>query len=440
MNEEVTVTRCQGLDLPLLLGTALALRLIPLAFGVESTDIGLYREQALPVLRGENVYAVTEGVFPYTPVSMFYPALCLAASTLLGIPFHVVIKLFPILSDVGIVLLLRNREAGILPPRGAARAAVLFAVSPVSILVSSFHGNNMSFVVLLMLSAFVLFRADPERNLTAAGLVLGLAIGWRSFPVLLLPFFLSSLQGAARKTRFAAAAVVPTALSLVPFALVDSSSMLKEILGYSGIGIHHGPFGVARGLYLLSIESLTWNTPPGWVIWMSGSKLAFLALYAIVALNAKRLGLLNGALVTFGLFYLVYCGVASQYLVWVVPFLLLKESRVFSWSYELTAAFALVTFYWIFFPEILFGRFLPHVPLLDSAPLLRQYVLAELLLFGVCAMGVATFAFGWGGAGQERPVPPESRRSALTPRLVSTTVCAFFLLLYAWEIAFVDRL
>lgn len=439
-NEPGTVTRHEGLDLALLLGTALALRLIPLAFGVESTDIGLYREQALPVLRGENVYAATEGVFPYTPVSMFFPALCLAASALLGVPFHVVIKLFPILADVGIVLLLRNREAGLLPPGRTARAALLFAVSPVSILVSSFHGNNMSFVVLLMLSAYVLFRADPERNLTAAGLVLGLAIGWRSFPVLLLPFFLSSLRGAARRAWFAAVAVVPTTLSLVPFALVDASSMLEEILGYSGIGIHHGPFGVARGLYLLSIESLSWETPAGWAAWMAGSKLAFLALYAIAALHAKKVGLLNGALVTFGLFYLVYCGVASQYLVWVVPFLLLKESRVFSWSYELAAAFALVTFYWIFFPEILFGRFLPHVPLLESAPLLRQYVLAELLLSAVCAIGVAAFASGRGAAGRERPLPLESRRSGATPRIVSAFVCAFFLLLYAWEIAFVARL
>lgn len=434
------VPRNEGLDLALLLGAALALRLIPLAFGVESTDVGLYREQALPVLRGENVYAVTDGVFPYTPVSMFYPALCLAVSGLLGVPFHVVIKLFPILSDLGIVLLLRNREAGLLPPRGTARAAVLFAVSPVSILVSSFHGNNMSFVVLLMLSAYVLFRTDPERNLTAAGLVLGLAIGWRSFPVLLLPFFLSSLPGAGRKIRFAAAAVVPTALSLVPFALVDAPSMLGEILGYSGIGIHHGPFGVARGLHLLSIESLSWETPPGWAAWMSGSKLAFLALYAIAALHAKRVGLLDGALVTFGLFYLVYCGVASQYLVWVVPFLLLKESRVFSWSYELAAAFALVTFYWIFFPKILFGTLLPHVPLLESAPLLRQYVLAELLLSAVCAIGVAAFAFGRGAAGRERPLPPEGQRRTAAPRTVSAIVCAFFLLLYAWEIAFVARL
>ena len=421
----------------LLLGGALAIRLLPLTFGVESTDIGLYRAQALPVLHGENVYAVTRSVFPYTPVSMPYPALALAASAVLGVPYHLVIKLFAILSDVAIVLLFRTWGSRVLPPRDATRAALLYALSPVSILISSFHGNAMSFVVLLMLAAWVLFRVDPERNLVPAGLVLGLAIGWRSFPVLLLPFFLVSLPGLSRKARFVAAAVLPTALTTVPFLLVDAQAMLREVLGYSGIGIHHGPFGVARGLRLLAIEQLTWENPPSWAPWMSASKLAFLALWGTAALFARRIGLRNGILVTFGLFYAVYCGVASQYLVWVVPFLLVGN-RLFFACWELAATFALVTFYWIFFPDILFGTLRPMVPLLESAPLLRQYVLAELLLSLLCAAGVVLFATGRGGIGP--PTPAASAAPWGAPRVVGWAVALFFVLLLAWEAAFVAAL
>lgn len=433
--------RRDGLGTALLIGAALAVRLVPLAFGVESTDITLYRAQALPVVEGENVYAVTRTVFPYTPVSMPYPALSLLLSGLLGVPFHVMIKLFAILSDVGIVLLLRTWGARVLPARQASRSALFYALSPVAVLVSAFHGNNMSFVVLLILAAYLLFRSDPERNLAAAGLVLGLAIGWRSFPVLLLPFFLASIDGPTKRARFAAAALVPTALSMLPFAVVDAPSMLREILGYSGIGIHHGPFGVARGLHLLSIESLTWESPASWAPWLRGSKLAFLVAYAVLAFAARRIGLLNGILATFALFCGVYCGVASQYLIWVVPFLLLKERRVFSLCYEMVATFALVTFYWIFFPGILFGTLLPHVPLLESAPLLRQYVLAEVLLSAACLLGVVLFARGLGLAGgepepQPRPVPG----IPAGPRVLSRVVGAYFLCLLAWEVVFVASL
>jgi Gpi18-like mannosyltransferase len=77
----------------------------------------------------QNVYAVTRNVFPYAPVSMFYPALCLKLSGVLGIPFHIVIKLFAILSDVGIVLALYAIGVKLYPRRTAACCASLYAVS-----------------------------------------------------------------------------------------------------------------------------------------------------------------------------------------------------------------------------------------------------------------------------------------------------------------------
>ena len=88
---------------------------------------------------------------------------------------------------------------------------------------------------------------------------------------------------------------------------------------------------------------------------MSASKLVFLGLYGLAVFFSKRMGLLNGILVTLFLFDFVYSGVASQYLIWTVPFLLLTPRRVMFWCYELAATYALVVFYWIFFPDILFG-------------------------------------------------------------------------------------
>ncbi len=425
-----------GTVIVLLLSVALAVRLIPLAFGIESTDILLYRQQAIAVVQAENIYATTRNVFPYAPVSMFYPALCLELSWILGIPFHFVIKLFAILFDVGIVFVLYAIGGKLLPRRKAISCAALYALNPVSILVASFHGNIMPLIVLLMVTAYLLFRVDPDKNLVVSGLLLGLAVGWRSFPILLLPFFLASIEEKAKKIRFAACVVVPVILSMLPFAWLDARSILHEMFSYSGWGIHHGPFGILRGLHLLSIGSVTWDNPPAWTRWMSSSKFAFLALYGIAAIFARRIGLLNGILVTFSLFYSVYSGVASQYLIWTAPFLLLADRKAMFWCYELAATYALVVFYWNFFPDILFGAL--ELPRVDAVPLLRHYVLSQSLFSAVCAVGIVVFAKGV--AAPAHPFPgtalmtaPKWGRLGVLGRLV----CVYYLLLFTWEIVFV---
>jgi len=418
-------------------GGALALRLIPLSFGIESTDILLYRQQAIPVVQGRNVYEVTQNVFPYTPVSMFYPALCLELSRSLGIPFHVLVKLFAIGADVAIAVALFVIGRKLVARRAAIRVAALYAVNPVSILVASFHGNIMPLVVLLMLCAYLLFRVDPDRNFAVSGLLLGLAVGWRSFPILLLPFFWAAIADRANKIRFALWVVVPPALSMVPFAWVAAAPMMREILSYSGWGIHHGPFAVLRGLHLLSIGAITWANPPEWAPWMSASKLAFLGLYGIaVAFFSRTLGLSRGILVTLILFELIYSGVASQYLIWPLPMLLLERRAMF-WCYEIAATYALVVFYWIFFPDILFGA-LP-APGADLVTVLIQYLVSQAVFSAVCvAILVGIVARGTPST-TPAATAPAAGSTPRTPHrlgLVGRLVCVYYALLFAWEIAF----
>jgi hypothetical protein len=430
-------TWADGTVIVLLLSGALTVRLIPLAFGIESTDILLYRQQAIAVAQVKNVYAVTRNVFPYAPVSMFYPALCLGLSRVLRIPFDVVIKLFAVLADVGIVFVLYAIGGKLFPRRTAIGCAALYALNPVSILVSSFHGNIMPLVVLLMLTSYLLFRVDPDRNLVVSGLLLSLAVGWRSFPILLLPFFLASIEEKAKKIRFAAWVVLPVALSMLPFAYADARAMLSEMLSYSGWGIHHGPFAIVRGLHLVSIGQVTWENPPEWTRWMASSKFAFLALYGIAVMFGRRIGLVNGILVTFFLFYFVYSGVASQYLIWAVPFLLLADGKAMFWCYEFAATYALVVFYWIFFPDILFGALEP--PRLDAAQLLPHYVVSQALFSAVCALGIVIFSRGAALPAHARPGTTERVTSPAPWRLgiLGQLVCLYYLLLFLWEIVFV---
>jgi hypothetical protein len=140
------------------------------------------------------------------------------------------------------------------------------------------------------------------------------------------------------------------------------------------------------------------------------------------------------------LFDFVYSGVASQYLIWTVPFLLLTQKRVMFWCYELTATYALVVFYWIFFPDILFGAL--DFPRVDVVPLLHHYVVSQALFSAVCAAGIVVF--GTEIAATRHPAP---RMEAAVPArwtqrlgVLGQLVCLYYLVLFVWEIAFVSAL
>jgi hypothetical protein len=150
-------------------------------------------------------------------------------------------------------------------------------------------------------------------------------------------------------------------------------------------------------------------------------------------LCARRLGLLNGILVTFFLFYAVYSGVASQYLVWAVPFLLLAERPAMFWSYEIAGAYALVVFYWLFFPDILFGD--APMPSVETASLLAQYVVSQLLLSAVCLAGLVAF-----GAALVRRRATEAFSTAAAPArlgIAGWLVCLYYAVVLSWELRFV---
>src|SRR5262249_58174515 len=119
---------------------------------------------------------------PSAPVSMFFPALCRELSGWLGLPVDIVIKLFAVAADVGVAVALYALGARLLGERRARGAAALYAVNPGSILVASFHRNVMSFVVLLMLAAYLLFPAAPQRPPTPSALLLRLALRWPGVP------------------------------------------------------------------------------------------------------------------------------------------------------------------------------------------------------------------------------------------------------------------
>jgi hypothetical protein len=426
---EVAVKR--ALPALVLVAVALLVRVVPAAlFGSEAADLGTYRDMATTVLRGDDVYA-RQVYFPYTPHSQFLPALAMLASRATGIRFDLAMRLESILADAATTWLL---FAGLLWEGASRKRAFLlalsFALHPVAILVSAFHGNLMSLLAFLLLAALVAGRA-AERAATSAdaaalrassALLLGLAIAMRSFPVLLLPVYLAICcrSGAAwrRAAVYTLLASAASVTSIAPYLVLDRAPFLREVLSYSGAG----DFGwlaalrwaaVLRGGELAAAYTMLPATKP---LFLAAYALALAAFFARG--NAAARGLLLAPL----LFYAVYGGVASQYLVWVVP-VATYLGDAFLVPYTVAATSALVPFYWRNHPGILFGRLSGRWPL----PILA----GRILVWANVALVVVSWV--WTLAILVAPTKRDAEARAPLPRWTLVAVAAGAL---AWAVFF----
>lgn len=371
-----------------LAGLALLLRLpAPLLVGAEVADIKTYRLMAEKALAGENVYQ-RRVLFPYTPLTLPLPAASLLLARASGLPFHVTIKLWPILADCALAVLVwqaaRRRGA---TERGAFRLGLVYAANPVAILTSAFHGNHTVLGVLCAFWAYerVAQGAESARaGYRAAGLLLGLGIAARSFPVLLAPVFAvllalgDDIPGLRRRAELLLLAALPAALASIPALLADAPSYVRELTSYSGFA-DQGWLAIRRGVGVVTGAGKRF--PPDTESWLLASKLIFFPLYggllALLARVRREADLAAGCLLAWLLFLVAYAGVSTHYLVWVVPFGLLVSPR-WTAAYSAAATAAMVGFYLTWFPGVLEGPYAPSRlgPAAAADPVWRLYLAA----------------------------------------------------------------
>jgi hypothetical protein len=347
---------------------SLALRLPgPLLLGAEVADIKSYRQMAERVLAGENIYH-RRVLFPYTPLTLPLPAASMLLARGTGLPFHLTIKLWPILADAALALLVwraaRRRGLG---ERRALWLGLAYAANPVAILTSAFHGNQTVLGVLFAFWAYERVAGAPAEAATryrGAGLLLGLGVAARSFPVLLAPVFAlllplgSGTAGLQRRASFLAFVALPAAVASVPALVADPAAYLRELTTYSGFA-DQGWLALRRGLGVVTGTGKRF--PPDTAAWLQAGKVLFLTLYALLLaalVRRQRHDLAAGCLLAWLLFLVAYGGVSTHYLAWVIPFGLLA-SPLWTAGYTAAGTLSMVGFYLTWFPGVLMG---PHAP------------------------------------------------------------------------------
>jgi hypothetical protein len=369
----------------LLLGLTLAVRLVP-AWTLDNVvaDVASEFERGQLVLHGDNLYA---GEFPYTPLPQWFPAAALLVARATGWSFDFTFKLPLILADAATLLLLfwfLHSRGGRL--RSTVGWCLLWALNPVAILVSSFHGNLSSILPFLLLGAYVAAEeaeVRPERRplLIIAALTLGLAVAMRGFPVLFVPIFVllryRSIRGAA---MFVALAAAPAVVNSAPYLLYSRDAFLHNVLSYHGL-TDFGWLSVLRALSYLNGGPQLGDFDTSLLL---QSRDIFLAAYAIgvAATSVFRSRSFGRALLLPPLlFYGLYGGISAQYLVWLIP-LALAEREPLAILFTALATVAMVSFYVIYHPGILFGAF--PILVAESRGVILLYALSNVALVVVC--------------------------------------------------------
>ena len=239
-----------------------------------------------------------------------------AAEQLTGLPWALAGKLCPVLADVCVAAML---------PRLTARPGIAwqYALNPVALLVSAWHGQVEPTSIALVLAAVLLLRRG---HLLTAGVLLGLAVASKTWPLVFLPGLLLPLRTAARARLLAA-------LSLPLLALLASEVLLLHaglgeaihvLLGYRSFFGDFGWSGVLHQLGLVGRGYAGADVDP-WA--RGGSAVLLLACTAVLVRRARRVDALALTALLLLTFYVLTPGFGVQYLAWCVPVLLLLGRR-----------------------------------------------------------------------------------------------------------------
>jgi hypothetical protein len=147
-----------------------------------------------------------------------------------GLPFRFWLRFTSSLADIASLILIWKcrTQAGMGTPLGVLLA---IALSPVSIMVSGFHGNTDPLMITILL--FSIWLAGSGRPAWLSGAVFGMAMNIKVVPLLFAPAFLFYLPGARRKFDFAAAAAAIFLLGSLPYIAQDPALISHRVFGYA---------------------------------------------------------------------------------------------------------------------------------------------------------------------------------------------------------------
>lgn len=323
--------------------------------GSEVADVHSLFEMADLYLRGINPYlALNYNAYP--PLAIYLEAFAIHLSKISDIPFYITTKILPNIADILICLLLyrflvRRGVSGI----SASIWSLIFILNPISILISSAHGQIDSIPSLFILLAIYLLSFNISGlNLFLSALLLGLSFAIKPNTLMLLPLFvLVPKVNFKEKALFLITSLAPLGLLFWGFIAVEPRYVLGKVFNYSG-AVDFGFVAILRGLEFLYTGDF--KVPVTSEV-LQADKIFFLLMFSLLVLiyrNTKNIGM--ACLAAYLLFLGIYFGISAQYLAWILPLAVLQRDKIIV-AYSLFGTIAIVGFYLFLNPTILMAQF-----------------------------------------------------------------------------------
>jgi uncharacterized membrane protein len=261
-----------------------------------------------------------------------------------GVTFPLLLRLPGIVADlIAVLILIRIRD--MTPQRRIPTwAMLLFALSPVSIMVSGFHGNTDPVMAMfLVLTAYMCLLKRP----VLSGIFFALSCQIKIIPLLLLPilsFFWLNRRAAIRFT--------------IPLLLLTTAMWIQPLVKFPMLFFRNvflynsywGSWGISYWLKLTQWSQFnggffhlqTAATIVAWAL-----KLGIVCAVLIIAWRRRHLSeraLVDSFAYGWMVFFVFAPGVCPQYMVWLAPFILLFSPTMYGW-FTLSSALALFFFY-----------------------------------------------------------------------------------------------
>ena len=324
----------------LLIGLAVRAAVVFLAYGHTPHDVAVGNLNAVQAILhgGDPLTTLRKETWNFLPFSAYVSAA--AAKT--SLPWQYAAKLVPVAFDLATIALVGEfaQSAGY-----RRNSQLLYALSPVAVFISAWHGQLDPTAVFLGLSALLLAR---RRRTVAAGVVFGLAVAAESWPVLFLPGLLRCFP-VRRWWQFgtSAAAVLAGWALVIPVVLHGSlGKALSTLLGYRGFSGAWGWSGLLRYAHLTEAG---FSGPGINGVQRLGTMLAVFAIVAVIVVFRQRSPEdLTVAIIL--VFLVTSAGVAPQYLLWPAA-LLCAARRPAGYLYLALASVYVALFYVYAFPR-----------------------------------------------------------------------------------------
>lgn len=286
----------------LILGLIIRLISIYLFRNVTNYDLQSYLQIGELTLKGINIYPdVANFHHPYLPFFLYIEALAywLGRSKIIMIT---IIKIINVIFDLGILNLFYRLS------KKNLKTAFLYAINPVTILITTLHGQFDVIPIFFILLTIDLLQQKKE---LASILSFSFAIMTKTWPLL----FVVILYKRLKNKKFVVLSLVFPLISIIIYSLLFRTSVfsiVKTVVYYQGL------WGIWGGWKLLG------------KLGVSGQKLStliFLICFFSYSWFNKEKNLLKNILEVLFFFFVFTTNFSIQYFAWIIPFLILIKPK-----------------------------------------------------------------------------------------------------------------